>query len=251
MTHQLSPGLHVGIVASQQPGDGGSLFAMETWRTCIQHGIPVIFVTFDDLRAYPPMGNDLRRFKIPPMSPPGHFNEAASESFASIMDEARRSRSFLVIDTKPGFESWEPMFALLLQAGLRDANSISGLMPVAQSHEPIFGEFEKHGIVFTRKMFRYWGYGRELGDHLRDIQFVNHWATRFLSTEVLDLIMTDLAPPIAGNLSNENQRFPSDHRTWIASETLQQHLLDAGSKIFEILLEPLVEPIDKSDSASV
>jgi len=130
MNYHLFPGLHIAIATNISGGYGGSMFSQECYTILKKAGIPAILATFDLRRSYPNIGGDLRRLKMPgvkrlPQDVPYHFDD-----LSQVFDEARANHKFVIIDVPAGFCANHPMFGVLRNSNILDADKIAALIPI-------------------------------------------------------------------------------------------------------------------------
>ena len=131
MKHILTPGLHIAIVTNPLGGCGGSMFAWETFFTCVSKGIPAILATFDHWHLYPEkIGLALKRLWLPDSSNQFGDTPRNLETLANVCIEARTKSKFLIIDLKAGFSTDPAVLDVLKNSCLRDASSKAGLIPI-------------------------------------------------------------------------------------------------------------------------
>lgn len=156
---KIKHGLHIAIVTNSRAGQGGSLFAVETYLACKLRGIPAILATFDSLRVYPKIGDDLRRLPTDTENPDQITGRIRTcEALLNIAKEAIIGHKMLIIDTKAGFIADDQIFKSLCLAGLRDAASVAALIPIQNGSEPVLADLEVYGINITRGLLRRWGF---------------------------------------------------------------------------------------------
>lgn len=167
MKHILTPGLHIAIITNPLGGCGGSMFAWETYFTCVSMGIPAILATFDHWHLYPEtIGLALKRLSLPDSSNQFGDTPGNLENLADVCIEARSEGKFLIIDLKAGFSTDPTVLEVLKNSCLRDASSKAGLIPVLPSYSAASAiaveAFIQAGIYFDRGLFRYWDFTRDL-----------------------------------------------------------------------------------------
>ena len=252
MQHQLHPGLHVAIVTNPR-GYGGSLFAWETYMACKLSGIAAILATFDQLRAYPHVGTDLRRLPVPDAHT---FGQSGPENICCLLPlihEAQSFGKFLIIDTKSGFTLKDPMFDVLEYCGIPEAASIAALLPIGQNipnsnvAEIQCIDFQEIGILFSRGLFRSWAVGAgsaSLGDPSYPPAFPV-WRALELSKKALAIINDGnsflendsdlLVPDLFGCLCTQS----ASRRNKGERLEARSHLTAARVSIFNSLLAPI------------
>ena len=253
MKHQLHPGLHVAIVTNSRGNHGGSLFAWETFMACKLSGIPAILATFDQQRAYPDTGTDLRRLPVPDAHTYGQSGPENIGCLLPLIHEARLLGKFLIIDTKSGFTLKDPMFDVLEYCGIPDATSIAALLPIGQNipnskvAEIQCSDFREIGISFTRGLFRSWavGAGSTSLEEPNHTQAFPVWRSAELSKKALAIINDGHSfleydsnlhvPDLFGCLSNQN----GPRREKGARLEARSHLPAAKTAIFNALLAPI------------
>jgi len=160
MKHKLIPGLHIAMITNPSGGSGGSMFAWETYSTCVSLGIPTILATFDHWHVYPEIGPDLRRLSVQDTSIQCRDTPGNLKDLADVCIEARSENKFLIIDFMAGFSMDPAVLEVLNNSCLRDASSKAGLIPIqpgCSGASAIAVEaFTKAGIYFDRGLFRYW-----------------------------------------------------------------------------------------------
>ena len=117
MKRKLIPGLHLAMITTPSGGCGGSMFAWETYSTCMSIGIPVILATFDIWHLYPEIGPALRRLSVPETSTQYQDKPPLLEDLEDVCDEARSKNQFLIIDFKAGFSSDSSVLEVLKKSG--------------------------------------------------------------------------------------------------------------------------------------
>ena len=160
MKHKLIPGLHIAMITNPSGGSGGSMFAWETYSTCVSLGIPTILATFDHWHVYPEIGPDLRRLSVQDTSIQCRDTPENLEDLADICIEARSENKFLIIDFMAGFSMDPAVLEVLNNSCLRDASSKASLIPIQPGYSGASAiateAFTKAGIYFDRGLFRYW-----------------------------------------------------------------------------------------------
>ncbi len=109
-----------------------------------------------------------------------------------IIKEAEEGNRLLIIDTKTGFSSRDPMFEVLDYCGVRQAASIAALIPIQQDPPSIFcaalacEAFQSIGISFERGRFRTWGLNTGFAPmRLLNIPLIESWVPKYLSQGAL------------------------------------------------------------------
>jgi len=166
MKHILTPGLHIAIVTNPLGGCGGSMFAWETFFTCVSKGIPAILATFDHWHLYPEkIGLALKRLWLPDSSNQFGDTPRNLETLANVCIEARTKSKFLIIDLKAGFSTDPAVLDVLKNSCLRDASSKAGLIPILPAFSGASAiaveAFMKAGIYLDRGLFRHWEFTKD------------------------------------------------------------------------------------------
>jgi len=200
MKRKLIPGLHLAMITNPSGGCGGSMFAWETYSTCISMGIPAILATFDQWHIYPEIGPALRRLSVPETSPQHHDTLPHLEDLAGVCNEAHANNLFLIIDFKAGFSSDSSVLEVLKRSGIRDATSKAGLIgiqPGFPGASAIAVEaFWETGIYFDRGLFRYWEFTRHpIAPRIPKNSNFPLWNASWLSDGAVTLIHHGLRRP--------------------------------------------------------
>jgi hypothetical protein len=200
MKRKLIPGLHLAMITNPSGGCGGSLFAWETYSTCISMGIPAILATFDHWHIYPEIGPALRRLSVPETSPQYHDTPPLLEDLADVCNEARANNLFLIIDFKAGFSSDSSVLEVLKRSGIRDAASKAGLVPIQPGYPGASAisveAFLETGIYFDRGLFRYWEFTRHpIAPRIPKNSNFPLWNASWLSDGAVTLIHHGLRRP--------------------------------------------------------
>ncbi len=166
MEHILTPGLHIAIVTNPLGGCGGSMFAWETYFTCVSMGIPAILATFDHWHLYPErIGLALKQLSLPDSSNQSGDTPRNLETLADVCIEARTESKFLIIDLKAGFSTDPAVLDVLKNSCLRDASSKAGLIPILPAFSGASAiaveAFMKAGIYLDRGLFRHWEFTKD------------------------------------------------------------------------------------------
>ena len=251
MNHQLHPGLHVAIVTNPRGGNGGSLFAWETYIACKLSGIAAILATFDQQRAYPEIGTDLRRLPVPDAHTYGQSGPENIGCLLPLVHEAQSFGKFLIIDTMSGFTLTDPMFDVLEYCRIPEATSIAALLPIGQNipisnvAETQCSDFREIGISFTRGLFRSWAVGAGSTSDSNHPLAYPVWRPAELSKKTLAIINDEHSflecdsnlhvPDLFGCLSNQN----GTRREKGARLEARSHLPAAKTAIFNALLAPI------------
>lgn len=232
----LRHGLHVAIVTNSRAGQGGSLFAVETYLACKLRGIPAILATFDSLRIYPEYGDDLRRLPTDTENPDQiTVRLRTCEALLNIAKEAKIGHKLLIIDTKASFIANDQIFQTLCFAGLRDAASVAALIPIQNGSEPALADLEVHGINITRGLFRHWGFSSSSAPHfMLKTPPVYHWSPGFLTPHVREIIFSIDRE----NAAAESNEMPGRRTPEV---DYNRHIADAESIIWKTLLDPITE----------
>jgi hypothetical protein len=252
MNYHLFPGLHIAIATNISGGYGGSMFALESYAICRKYGIPAILASFDLRRAYPIIGGDIRRLRIPgvkrlPQDAPYHF-----EDLSQVFDEARANHKFVIIDVPAGFCANHPMFGVLMNSGIQNSTSIAALVPImAEDYgtcgaEMAMRTFTNSGIRFNRGLFRRWAlHASSSPANITRLPNYPVWRAGCLSRRAIDLVMQE-AQRVGNPAFNHLPRLIELH----ANRTLQSsdqgpleeaitHLEGARKAIFKTLLAPI------------
>ncbi len=200
MKRKLIPGLHLAMITNPSGGCGGSMFAWETYSTCISMGIPAILATFDHWHIYPEIGPALRRLSVPETSHQYHDTPPHLEDLADVCNEARANNLFLIIDFKAGFSSDSSVLEVLKRSGIRDATSKAGLIgiqPGFPGASAIAVEaFWETGLYFDRGLFRYWEFTRHpIAPRIPKNSNFPLWNASWLSDGAVTLIHHGLRRP--------------------------------------------------------
>ena len=256
MNYHLFPGLHIAIVTNISGGYGGSMFALESYAICRKAGIPAILASFDLQRAYPNIGGDLRRLKVPGIKhlPQEHLYNL--DDLSQVFDEARANHKFVIIDVPAGFCANHPMFGVLRNANVFYANTISALIPImAEDYgtcgaEMAMRTFTNSGIRFNRGLFRRWAlHASSSPANITRLPNYPVWRAGCLSRRAIDLVMQE-AQRVGNPAFNHLPRLIELH----ANRTLQSsdqgpleeaitHLEGARKAIFKTILAPISRPV--------
>lgn len=256
MQYHINLGLHIAIVTNISGGYGGSMFALESYAICKKAGIPAILASFDLRRAYPNIGDDLRRLKVPgtkhlPQEHPYNFDD-----LSQVFDEARSNHKFVIIDVPAGFCANHPMFGVLRNANVLNANTIAALVPImAEDYgtcgaEMAMRTFTNSGIRFNRGLFRRWAlHASSSPANITRLPNYPVWRTGCLSRCAIDLVMQE-AQRVGNPAFNHMPRLIELH----ANRRLQSsdqgpledaitHLEGARKAIFKTILAPISRPV--------
>ncbi len=256
MNYHLFPGLHIAIVTNISGGYGGSMFALESYAISRKYGIPAILASFDLRRAYPIIGGDIRRLRIPgakrlPQDAPYHF-----EDLSQVFDEARANHKFVIIDVPAGFCANHPMFGVLMNSGIHDVTSISSLVPImAEDYgtcgaEMAMRTFTNSGIRFNRGLFRRWAlHASSSPANISRLPNYPVWRANCLSRRAIDLVTQEaqrVGNPSLNYLPRliELQANSNSHRMDQGPlEEAITHLEGARKAIFKTILAPISRPV--------
>lgn len=256
MNYHLCPGLHIAIVTNISGGYGGSMFSLESYVICKKNGIPAILATFDHRRSYPNIGGDFRRIKLPGIKPSTPEQNSNIDNLSQVLDEARANHKFLIIDVPTGFSANHPMFSVLRNSSIFEANTISALVPIlAEDYgtcgaEMALRTFTNFGIHFNRGLIRRWAL--DASSSPADVSRLPNfpvWRTNCLSPRAIDLVNQEaqrVGNPTLNHLLrlNElqaNKIFPStDHGPMKEAIT---HIEGARKAIFKTILAPISCPV--------
>ena len=256
MNYNLFPGLHIAIVTNISGGYGGSMFSLESYTICKKAGIPAILATFDLRRAYPNIGGDLRRLKIPRVKPLPQEQPYDFEDLSQVFDEARANHKFVIIDVPAGFCANHPMFGVLMNSGILDAISIAALVPIlAEDYgtcgaEMAMRTFTNSGIRFDRGLFRRWAlHGASSPANISRLPNFPVWRANCLSRRAIDLVTQEaqrVGNPTLNHLPRLIEIQASNSLPSTDREPLQEaitHLEGARKAIFRTILAPISKPV--------
>lgn len=159
--HQLTPGLHLAIVANFSGGCGGSMLALETYATCKSHGISVILATNDHNHEYENLGSDLYRLPVI-TGEQGQDQMHHRDDIKQLVAEAKSQNRFLIVDIKAGYASAHQMLSALRDSGAFESSSVAVLLPVISSDHGVRGAaialetMVDMGIKVDRGIIRMW-----------------------------------------------------------------------------------------------
>jgi hypothetical protein len=256
MNYHLFPGLHIAIVTNISGGYGGSMFSLESYAICKKAGIPVILATFDLRRSYPNIGKDLRRLKMPGVKFLSHDHPYNLDDLSQLFDEARANHKFVIIDVPAGFCANHPMFGVLRNSNIFDANTISALIPImAEDYgtcgaEMAMRTFTNSGIHFNRGLFRRWAlHASSSTANISRLPNYPVWRSNCLSRRAIDLV-TQEAQRVGNPALNHLPRLIELQATRILQSTGQgpmeeaiTHLEGARKAIFKTILAPISRPV--------
>lgn len=250
MKHKLIPGLHVAIITNPAGGCGGSMFAWETYSTCVSMGIPAILATFDHWHIYPEIGPALRRLSVSETSTLCHDTPPHLEDLEDVCTEARSRNQFLIIDFAAGFPSDPSVLEVLKRSGIRDASSKAGLIAIQPGYPGASAiaveAFWETGIYLDRGLFRYWEFTRyPIAPRVPKHQNFPLWNAPWLSDGAITLIQHGLRRP--GQPTTHHLPELLTPRFWpslsaFVRRTVEEavdHMEAAKQTIYQAILEPI------------
>ena len=250
MKRKLIPGLHLAMITNPSGGCGGSMFAWETYATCMSIGIPVILATFDIWHLYPEIGPALRRLSVPETSTQYHDKPPLLEDLEDVCNEARAKNQFLIIDFNAGFTSDPAVLGVLKRSGIRDVSSKAGLIaiqPGCPGASAIAVEtFLEAGIYFDRGLFRYWDFTRyPIAPRVPKHPNFPVWNASWLSDGAITLIHHGLRRPGQPTIHHLPELLTSQFRPILSAfvrrtvEEAVDHMEAAKEAIYQAILAPI------------
>lgn len=231
------------------------MFSLESYSICKKAGIPAILATFDLRRAYPTIGGDLRRLKMPgvPLLKDQPYH---SEDLSQVFDEARANHKFVIIDVHAGFSANHPMLGVLMNSGILDATSIAALVPImAEDYgtcgaEMAMRTFTNSGIRFARGLFRRWAlHVASSSANISRLPNYPVWRANCLSGRAIDLVIQEaqrVGNPSLNHLTRLVELQANSNSQGMDQGPLEEaitHLEGARKAIFKTILAPISTPV--------
>ncbi len=254
MKPQLNPGLHISIVTNPRAGQGGSLFAAENYWACHHYGIPALIASFDPERNYPLPGRDLRRLPVCGISQDLPLTAAQRYCLLPVVEEAREQNKMLIIDTRSGFSESHPMFEILREAAIEDADSITALVGVQHGMLDWDGirnlchPFCEIGARFGRGLVRDWGLRRDAASSVPSFAepLLYRWSPPFLTQPMLERINAG-AGSSTGPEDLRNAAKAPGELTLTLDDELERKLMNYHRAAREAIWQAVLSPITRLD----
>ena len=251
MKRKLIPGLHLAMITNPSGGCGGSMFAWETYSSCISMGIPAILATFDEWHIYPEIRPALRRITAPETSTKYHDTPPPLlEDLENVCNEARSKSQFLIIDFKAGFSSDSSVLDVLKRSAIRDATSKGALIAIQPGFPGASAiaveAFLEAGIYFDRGLFRYWDFTRyPIAPRVPKHPNFPVWNASWLSDGAITLIHHGLRRPGQPTIHHLPNLLTSQFRPILSAfvrrtvEEAVDHMEAAKEAIYQAILAPI------------